>query len=209
MADYTNVVISGTTRRVNSGDNYTSTTVTAAGLLEMVAGSAYDTTLTNDGRLWMQGGAYASGVRAGGGSCRISAYHAGTILEDFHIDSGVNTTGVWRLDIRAGVLVSNAVVSGAAIQHTGASAVIRNLVMDEGAMLYTYNYASAYNVTVESANAAQLRLYNHGYMSNVTIKKGNLQIFGAGFAENVHGIIYLRPSEITITCSSKLTTKII
>ena len=52
--------------------------------------------------------------------------------------------------------------------------------------MYTYNYASAYNVTVESANAAQLRLYNHGYISGITIKKGNLQIFGQGFAENVH-----------------------
>ena len=55
MADYTNVVISGTTRRVNSGDNYTSTTVTGSGLLEMVAGSALATTLTDNGRLWMQG----------------------------------------------------------------------------------------------------------------------------------------------------------
>ena len=157
MAEYTNVVISGTTRRVNTGDTYTNTTVMAAGLLEMVAGSAYDTTLINDGRLWLQGGAYASGVTAGDGSCRISALHTGTILEDVHIDSCVNATSTWRLlDIRAGVLVSNAVVSGAAIQLTGSNAVIRELVMDEGAMMYAYNYASAYNVTVESANAAQL-----------------------------------------------------
>ena len=119
MADYTNVVISGTTRRVNSGDNYTSTTVTGSGLLEMVAGSALATTLTDNGRLWMQGGAYASGVAVGGGSCRISAYHAGTVLEDVHIDSGVNAAGTWRLDIRAGVLVSNAVVSGAATEEQG------------------------------------------------------------------------------------------
>ena len=186
MADYTNVVVSGTTRRVNTGDNYTSTTVTAAGLLEMVGGNAYATTLESDGRLWMQTQAYASGVAVGGGSCRISAFHAGTILEDVHIDSGANAAGTWRLDIRAGVKVSNAVVSGAAIQHTGAGAVIDGLVMDQGAMMYTYNYASAYNVTVESANAAQLRLYNHGYVSNFTVKKGNLQIFGQGFAENLH-----------------------
>ncbi|MBQ7650337.1 MAG: hypothetical protein IJS15_05215, partial [Victivallales bacterium] len=187
MAEYTNVVISGTTRRVNSGDTYISTTVSeSAGLMEMVAGRAYDTTLINDGRLWMQGGAYASSVTAGGGSCRISAFHTGTILEDVHIDSSVNATGTWRLDIRAGVLASNAVVSGAAIQLTGSNAVIRNLVMDEGAMMYAYNYASAYNVTIESANAAQLRLYNHGYIDNITISKGNLQIFGQGFAENVH-----------------------
>ncbi|MBQ7178678.1 MAG: AIDA repeat-containing protein [Victivallales bacterium] len=82
--------------------------------------------------------------------------------------------------------VSNAVVFGAAIQYTGAGAVISGLIMDQGAMMYTYNHASAYDVIVESANASHLRLYNYGYIHNITIKKGNLQIFGDGFAENVH-----------------------
>ncbi|MBQ7178679.1 MAG: hypothetical protein IJS08_14790 [Victivallales bacterium] len=102
MADYTNVVISGTTRRVNAGDTYSSTTVIGSGLLEIVGGSAYDTTLTDNGRLWLQGGAYASGINAGGSSCRISAYHNNTVLENVRIESGVNATVTWRLDIRPG-----------------------------------------------------------------------------------------------------------
>ena len=180
MAEYTNVVVSGTTRNVNSGDKYTSTTVTAAGLLQVLGGSAIATDLNDNGRLWVQNAGYVSGVSAAGGSCRISAFHAGTVLYDVHIDSGVNAIGTPRLDIRESVRVSGATVSGAFVQVKGE---LSGAMLDKNAQLYVIN--GGYAQDINAVNTNDVRFYSNGSGSNITVMTGLLQVYNTAACYNV------------------------
>ncbi|MBQ6353005.1 MAG: hypothetical protein IJJ28_07050, partial [Lentisphaeria bacterium] len=192
MAEYTNVVISGTTQRVNAGDIYTSTTVTAGGLLEMVGGSAAATMLNDNGRLWAQTQAHVSGVSAAGGSCRISAFHAGTFLEDIHIDSGVNAVATPRLDIRAGVRVSGVTVSGAYVQVTGAAAQISGAVLDSSAQMRVYNAAIGSGITL-THEGCDLKIYqSNATVNDLNAQTGNVSVYQTGSLTNATIGKYLR-----------------
>ena len=138
---HTGETINGSSVQVTSADVWSNTTVTNAGGLELnVAGAvAYDTTLSNEAYLWLQNSGSASGVNVGNGSCRVSAYNTGVVVENVHVDSGVNAVARPRLDVRNGATVRGAVVSGAYVQVTGGT------------------NAKSYDVTLDLS--AQMRVY--------------------------------------------------
>ncbi|MBP5531281.1 MAG: hypothetical protein J6Y54_04555, partial [Lentisphaeria bacterium] len=184
---HTGETINGSAVQVKSADVWSNTTVTNGGGLELnVAGAvAYDTTLSNEAYLWLQSSGSASGVQVGNGSCRVSAYNTGVVVENVHVDSGVNAVARPRLDVRNGATVRGAVVSGAYVQVTGGtSAKIYDVTLDLSAQMRVYNAAYGSGITL-SHTGCDLKVYqNNASVTDLTVLGGIASAYETGKITN-------------------------